>query len=79
MKINHFGPFFSKNLFGYIWKNPQLASPGKNPSDAHVAATGTIMRFVGATARLITIINLHNRLSAEFQSRYFSIKHCHVH
>jgi len=33
-------------------KFPQLASPGKNPSDIHIAAKGTIMRFVGSNSQV---------------------------
>jgi len=46
-----------------------LSFPGKYPSDAHVAATGTIMHVIASNTQVyydIAIINLHNRLSAEF-------------
>jgi len=36
-------------------KNP-LASPGKNPSNAHIAATGTMTRYIGSNSQVITII-----------------------
>jgi len=41
-----------KNIFANLWKNAQLASPGKTPSDAHVAAAGTKMRFVGSNIQV---------------------------
>ena len=63
IKINH---------FWHLLEN-FLSSPGNNPSDAHVAATGTIMHVIGSNSKVyydIAIINyLHNRLSAEFPSR----------
>jgi len=48
-------------LSGYIFstipgKIPQLSSPGKYPFYAHIAATGTIMRFVRCNSQAITII-----------------------
>jgi len=46
-----FGPFW-KNLFGYPWKNSTIGFPGKNLSDTHVAAKGTIMRFVGSNIQV---------------------------
>jgi len=57
-----------KIFLANLWKNPQLAYPGKNPSDAHVTATGTIMRFVGSNSQ-VYYHDWHNRLFADFPSK----------
>jgi len=39
-------------------KIPQLAYPGKNLSDTHIVAKGTIMRFIGSNSQ-VYYDNLH--------------------
>jgi len=49
-------------------KVPHFASPGKNPSDAHIAETSTIMRFVGSNNQ-VHYDNLHQRWANIFYGR----------
>jgi len=44
MNFHHFWPPPKKN-FGYSWKNPLLATPGKNFSDAHAYANQDLALF----------------------------------
>jgi len=56
LKFHHIWLFLEKYFDYTCKKHPQMASPGKNLSDAHIAATGRVTRFNWSNGLVLTVI-----------------------